>query len=982
MISSVTNHRYRLALLGILLLAFALRLAGTGELRMWGDEAYSVYSAQRSLIAITFEGAENDPHPPLYYYLLHFYLPLAGASELALRFFSVFPGVLTVALVYRISRMGDSSRPERPTAGRPPSGTQMLVRRPSPTDDPPRPRRWTLGRRPFRAISIAHIAAALAAIAPFHIYYSQEIRMYALAICLTTLALYFLLRLWRNESRLLWIGYAVTTLLALYTLYHTAFVLLAEGLVLLAFIKSRRAFVLRWFAISFGAVVLFVPWLLFRFSATLGHLEGRAGHTVLALPMFVARGFAALTVGTTLAPATALVLAALFLGLILIGLVLIVRARSIKTDDLFLISLAIVPIIAVYPLYLLLPILVGRLFALAFVPLILLLARSIAVIGERARLAPVPVLLVVAGIFGYSLNDYYFHFDRYNPAAEDYMPVIQSVERRAAAGDVVLFHARWQIGYFLSHYHGPPIEYRALDDQADVESATNGDRNVWAVVQGLGYHDSEAWLTQHAFFLSEQSYGQMRLLAYRAGTPARGERYATSVDLNNGMALLGYRLNGAPLESGRDSATVELDWQASQAIPEDWTISVRLVSLVDASRGQAVFAQEDKRPVNGHVPTTSWQPGQQVVDRPALAIPPGTPPGNYRVQIVVYDSSNGRTASIIAPDNLRGQSLTLGEVTVVKPSEGSLAHGPRSIVPSGAKRINAAWNEIALVALDGVATGIGQGDTIPLTLYWQARSKPTRDYTEWIQVVDSSGATHPPLIARPANDSFSTLDWDAGETWVDRIQIKIPANTAPGPAMLLIGLIDAKTGQVVMPQTELATRELPINPPVVNAPAIVRAVVLSSPQVTGRAHHFEMPSPTYPLQARLGSQIKFLGYDLPSQVYSPGGMIRLNLYWQSLGLMDERYTVFVHVISPEGDLIAQKDNEPQAGGAPTTSWIEGEVISDAYAIPLPNSLAPGVYAVEVGMYQAATGSRLPVAGAKNEADSGRILLGAVKIPAP
>src|SRR5512142_2409053 len=132
-------------------------MARVGELRMWGDEAYSVYSAHRSLAAITFEGAENDPHPPLYYYLLHFYMPLAGASELALRFFSVFPGLATVALTY------------------------------------------AAGKRLFRARA-GLWAALFAAVAPFDVYYSQEIRMYALAIFLTTLALYFFARWWEEDG--------------------------------------------------------------------------------------------------------------------------------------------------------------------------------------------------------------------------------------------------------------------------------------------------------------------------------------------------------------------------------------------------------------------------------------------------------------------------------------------------------------------------------------------------------------------------------------------------------------------------------------------------------------------------------------------------------------------------------------------------------------------------------------------------------------
>src|SRR5574341_1942537 len=79
----------KVLLIVIILLAFALRMYKASTTPMWGDEGFSVYSASRDLYAITFEGKDVDPHPPLYYYLFHFWLPLAGTSELSIRFFSI-----------------------------------------------------------------------------------------------------------------------------------------------------------------------------------------------------------------------------------------------------------------------------------------------------------------------------------------------------------------------------------------------------------------------------------------------------------------------------------------------------------------------------------------------------------------------------------------------------------------------------------------------------------------------------------------------------------------------------------------------------------------------------------------------------------------------------------------------------------------------------------------------------------------------------
>jgi mannosyltransferase len=75
------SRAWSVLLLAILLSAFAIRMYHAASLGMWGDEGFSVYSANHDLATITFEGKQLDPHPPLYYYLLHFWLLICGYSE-------------------------------------------------------------------------------------------------------------------------------------------------------------------------------------------------------------------------------------------------------------------------------------------------------------------------------------------------------------------------------------------------------------------------------------------------------------------------------------------------------------------------------------------------------------------------------------------------------------------------------------------------------------------------------------------------------------------------------------------------------------------------------------------------------------------------------------------------------------------------------------------------------------------------------------
>jgi mannosyltransferase len=616
-----------LFLITIILVAFTLRMYKASTTLMWGDEGFSVYSASRDLYAITFEGKDVDPHPPLYYYLFHFWLTLAGTSELSIRFFSIFFGTATVAFIY------------------------------------------ILGKRLFDA-RVGLISAALYAIAPFAVHYAQEVRMYALVMFLGTLTMYVFVR-WLGEARSVTsagqarsaLAFFLSMLLTQYTLYQSAFLFVAQGIFLLPYLKSRFHFVLRWLAVSIAIVLLFIPWLLAHSSSAFVDVKDVAGDTKpMDLPTFLLRGFAAISVGPTIPLSTAFTLSELVLAITLVGIAIALVARAVTRNDWLLITHVVIPMLCLYPIYFLAPLYRGRLFALALVPLMLVLARSAVLITQRAKLAAIPIVLVVVGSSAYSLSNYFYNYSRYNPAVDDYIPAIRTIEKLAQPGDVILFHAYWQIGYFLSDYHGAPIEYRLLDNQNDVDYAMARPRNVWAIVQALPIHGGEGWLDEHAYSIDEVDYGQMRVLSYHSGNSAHAENFPSPIIFDNGIALLGYRLNDTPIESGTGVATIELDWRATQIIRDDYTISVRITDQT----GEKIAAQADAQPINGLSPTSGWEPGKTVIDRRGLVIPGDTLPGEYAVQLVMYQYIDNHIASITVPESLRGPFISLGKISVVR----------------------------------------------------------------------------------------------------------------------------------------------------------------------------------------------------------------------------------------------------------------------------------------------------------------------------
>jgi hypothetical protein len=174
------------------LLALLLRAVRLDFQPLWWDEGYSVWFAHQALGEMLRLTA-LDIHPPLYYALLGAWARGLGWDPVALRWLSVAVGAATVPLIYLV---GD----------------------------------WLSGRR------VGLVAAFLLATNPLHIFYAQEVRMYALVALWALLALGAAGR-WLGLGRRIrgdtqpaawgWLaGYVAAITLALYTQYYAAFLLL------------------------------------------------------------------------------------------------------------------------------------------------------------------------------------------------------------------------------------------------------------------------------------------------------------------------------------------------------------------------------------------------------------------------------------------------------------------------------------------------------------------------------------------------------------------------------------------------------------------------------------------------------------------------------------------------------------------------------------------------------------------------------------
>jgi len=101
---------------------------------------------------------------------------------------------------------------------------------------------------------------------------------------------------------------------------------------------------------------------------------------------------------------------------------------------------------------------------------------------------------------------------------------------------------------------------------------------------------------------------------------------------------------------------------------------------------------------------------------------------------------------------------------------------------------------ISLVGYD-VSDAVRAGQLLSLTFYWQARGTPEMPYTVFVHVVDEHGNLVAQTDGQPANGSYPTDLWEAGEVIVDQHSVLLPNNLADGTYEVRVGLYSVGSGQ-------------------------------------------------------------------------------------------------------------------------------------------------------------------------------------------
>lgn len=386
-------------LLLILLLALYLRVDGVGQRSIWFDEAATWRVATAQTIGEFLNRIrllENTP--PAHYVIEWLWIRLFGASEASLRMPSVFAGVTSVYLIYRLMT--------------------LLV-----------------GRRE------GLVAALLLACSPFQIMYSGEARSYELLVCAALMSCVNLAHLRREPTLRRSFWYVLTTSLLLYTHLYSVFVVAAQNIAMLVDFASpsrstNQLTLWRWIkiqAVTAATMLPFLPVILFWIRRqTMGFWIPRpTWDDVTAAYLDYA--------GTPL-------LLCLFVALAVIG---VVRHRRRLT---LLLALLVIPVLVPVILSMLrTPMFVSRYGIVSGAALIALAAVGVA--AFRTSMVIVPLSLLLAGLSLTTTSP---------PATEDWRQAAQYVERYAQPGDCVLINKRYSTFAFNFYGDIPGVQVKGF----------------------------------------------------------------------------------------------------------------------------------------------------------------------------------------------------------------------------------------------------------------------------------------------------------------------------------------------------------------------------------------------------------------------------------------------------------------------------------------------------------------------------------------
>ncbi len=594
-----------------------------------------------------------------------------------------------------------------------------------------------------------------------------------------------------------------------------------------------------------------------------------------------------------------------------------------------------------------------------------------------------------------SLYDYFYIFPTTNDAKAGYhvyaVEMAEEIERELrpevafilprsnAAGDI---SRNFTTDFLIELAQPPAAHYWVIDKEetlaADLTAAATA-HNVlrmvkWKISKHTGADSKQIipyYLEKFGHYDHTDTFEYFDIDTYILETTAPDFSAAETlhplnIDFGGQLRLTGFALGDAgdvaqvtTLQAhSNDLLWLRLAWQKIADQPENLKVSVRVYT-----RAGQLVTQMDKLLLNNilQVGSTQWPVGAQEATYFLIPIPPATPPGNYTLRLAVYGDESQAGLPVTIPSLLEGGGQGGGEVSSLFTLANFTVMPAKTLpYPAGLELALPIKQEIlpglTLVGFETLPDEtIRSGDQVGASLIWQAGDMPLPENLNMSLFIEPTAGDDEWPLSEPVGlaGDYPTPRWQPGELLRGWLTAHIPSTLEPGAYKLHLRLTPAND-----PVTEVAV--LP----------------LGDFQIEGWSRNFDAPQPQVEIGADFNGQATLIGLDFnnpkskipkghdvqnpKSVTLSPGDFLNVKLYWRAEAEFDQNYTAFIHLLGPDGLLYGQVDQIPGAGAFPTTGWLSGEYLTDAYAIPIASHAPPGDYQIEIGLYDPDTSQRLPV----------------------
>ena len=310
-------------------------------------------------------------------------------------------------------------------------------------------------------------------------------------------------------------------------------------------------------------------------------------------------------------------------------------------------------------------------------------------------------------------------------------------------------------------------------------------------------------------------------------------------------------------------------------------------------------------------PAEQWEKGEQIVQYVPLSLPAGMPQSRpdidweaYRLVIGLFEDED-RMPLVDETGQFAGNTV---QTFVQLAGNGAQPNRAPDIVLN-----EEVFPGVTLVGYDESVASAETGQQVSITLYWQNEvSVPTVPYmvalfspTTYLATAAAVG-----FLPTQSTEPFSTIQ---------NLSLDVTEYAESGPLglSLRVRFVDQATYDGEFSEALLKSD-------------FDNAVKMGELTVIPVDRLFEPPSIQIESNANLGNEIALSGY---AMTQSSNSSFTLSLVWQALGDISADYTVFVHVLNPDGTCcIWQQDAMPKQNSYPTSRWVAGEYVIDGYTI--------------------------------------------------